>query len=205
MDSPATVTNIAMGLLMGIGLIECFFGYRLFRLFLGITGFVVGAVSAGLLAAQIIDNFVVILVAGLIGALLGAGLMVLLFQVGLFIVGALLGILLQAVILSALQAQVPGWAWIVPALAGGALALLWQRVMIVLATSFEGAAHIVYAGVYLFLGPGGIPGPDQDIPRKGLRLFAIILAWLVLGFIGVRVQSRFISRHRAAAQREPIP
>ena len=85
----AVVAAVALiGLLIG-GLVACFFGYRLFRIVLAFTGFVLGALLASSVFG-VSDTWAMLIAAG-IGGLVGAGVMMAAYFVGVALTGAALG------------------------------------------------------------------------------------------------------------------
>src|SRR3954463_9142204 len=76
-------------LLVLAGALACFAGYRLFKLVLGIYGFLIGAAFASSMVAP--SNTIGMLAAALVGGLVGAVILVLAYFVGVALVGAALG------------------------------------------------------------------------------------------------------------------
>ena len=81
-----------------VGLIQCFLGYRIFRIVLGLTGFLMAAGFAGTMGFSLTGNEIMALIFGILGGLIGAGLMVAIYFVGLFLIGAFLGGVLGAAV-----------------------------------------------------------------------------------------------------------
>src|SRR5436190_20784441 len=89
---PAAYTTPAAVILVVGGLLSCFAGYRLFRVVLGLYGFILGAgLTTSMMGAS---NTFALVVAALAGGLLGAVLMVAAYFVGVGLVGAGLAVLL---------------------------------------------------------------------------------------------------------------
>src|SRR5262245_49149659 len=78
----------AIVLLLG-GTVACFFGYRMFRLVLTISGFILGAFAASSLMAP--SNTSGMLISAVLGGLAGAGLLFAAYFVGVALLGAGLG------------------------------------------------------------------------------------------------------------------
>jgi hypothetical protein len=172
---------------IGLGLLNCFFGYRLFRLLLGIWGFVGGAALAlTLLQGAKVDPLVQIVGAAL-GGIVGAVLVSMLYMLGVFLFGAGFGLLLAPVIQQ--HAHVlPGWPLIIVlAVVGGIAALALQRPLITLFTAFGGAWIAVSGAVAAVAGC-----PLQTFPAHCVRAapwaIGILVVWLVLGFFGIATQ-----------------
>lgn len=124
-----TMTGGVMVVCVIVGLLSLIYGYRLFRMFVFLAGFVLGAAVTALFADK-----VVALVVGLI-----AGCLSLVFMdIGIFLVGAMLGALV-AVALGAESRIITSIVGIV----GGCVALGLRKLMIVLSTSWTGAYLLV--------------------------------------------------------------
>lgn len=202
-----STTTLIVGAIVSIliGIAFCFFGYRIFRILLAILGFLGGAL-AGVAAAQAImlaqetagNPTLYLILGGVIGGIIGAVLLYFLYIVGIFLLGASLGAILAAAIVrlltndqTALTVAVIGLG-----LLGGILAIVLQRVLIIIATSFSGAQAIV-SGVTILLNPrqglplatGPISSQFQGItaPAPTMNIVALV-AWLVLAIAGMVVQ-----------------
>src|SRR5262245_23567183 len=78
----------ALVLLAG-GIVSCFFGYRLFRVVLAIFGFILGALATSSLFG--LSDTGLMLIAAVVGGLIGAGILIAAYFVGVALVGAGLG------------------------------------------------------------------------------------------------------------------
>lgn len=176
---------------VAFGLIDCFFGYRIFRLILSIVGFIVGASIAMSLVPA--DSQLVTILIAVIGGIVGAILMNVLYFIGVIIAGALLGALLANLLLAAVGIEPNAILLIIAAILGGAAALALNKLMIILSTAFSGAAAIIY-GISLFI--PGLGGFDPlGALRRGTQTqsepsLMLLLGWIVLGIIGFVVQYR---------------
>ena len=189
-----------------IGLLNCFFGYRLFKIILGIWGFIAGAILGAGIATTLSGELWVAILAGLVGGILGAVLFVLLYFVGIFLLGAGLGFLLGVAIASTFNLGGPT-QWIIAgvlAIVGGIVAVIVQKFMIILSTAFGGAAMTV-GGIYTLAG-GQLIRSIEDLPATMARRSVIaanwllLLFWLLLGIVGVVVQYAVTAREKP----EPI-
>jgi hypothetical protein len=180
-------------LLIALGLITCFAGYRLFRVLLAVYGFALGAGLGAVMASSFADGQLLLTLAGaVLGGLAGAVLMVVLYFVGVFGVGTVAGALLVNLLAGAVGVDVPILVLFVAGPIGGLLAMLVQRVAIVLATALAGAWAVVGSGAALVGGPSvplttlyGRPGiwHSADLPYLGS-----LLLWLALAAAGTTVQ-----------------
>src|SRR5688500_5723472 len=84
----------AIVLLLG-GIVACFFGYRLFRIVLLIFGFILGSLAASSIFGM--SDTMPMLIAALVGGLIGALILRAAYFVGVALVGAGLGSLVANV------------------------------------------------------------------------------------------------------------
>src|SRR5204862_294800 len=89
-EQPASIA-----LLLG-GTLACFAGYRLFRVVLGIYGFIVGAMIASSMMGT--TNTIGMIVGALVGGIIGSLILVFAYFVGIALVGAGLGALIAHVV-----------------------------------------------------------------------------------------------------------
>lgn len=182
-----------------VGLLNCFLGYRLFRILLAIYGFVIGAGIAALVANQFFGGQqVLFLAAVVIGGLIGALLLAALYFVGVFVVGAAAGALLAYGAGAALGLTVPIIALAIAGAVVGVLALFLQRIVIILATAFSGAWLALVGAIALASGHPLVVDPVVSDPGTlqgvGLAPLAFVALVLVLGAAGVIVQFRTTRR-----------
>jgi hypothetical protein len=190
----------ALILLVG-GLLACFAGYRLFRLVLGIYGFILGALFASSLVspASTVSMAVVTLVGGVIGALI--------LTLGYFVGVALVGAGLGALVAHAVWAQ-QGWGdprvlpLLVSGVAGAVLALVFQRYVIIVGTAFGGAWTALVGALALFgdrAARHAADAPDvwNVYPfNPPLTRSWLTIAWLALSIVGVVAQLRGGTKHK---------
>ncbi len=138
--------NMAIAILLGLfGFVNCFFGYSVFRALLPIWGLLIGAVL-GLGGVQELapGNPMVTVVGAVVGGVAGGVLFSSLYFFGVFMVGAVFVALLTRTAF----ALDGGGGFSLPliigaGLAGGLAALAAQKLLIVMATSFAGAAALI--------------------------------------------------------------
>jgi len=174
------------------GLLGCFWGYRLLKVMLAITGLVAGA-TAGWTAAL---NFfpsgsMTPLIFALIGGVIGAVLCIWLFYLGLFMLGASFGTLIACSFFNSGGGQTQAVIILAFAVVCGLIVLAAQKFMIIVTTSFSGAWLIV-AGVLHFVVGGSTPFPivAHGLPPvpKGVPELVPVIAWLVIGVVGMTAQ-----------------
>lgn len=201
MDIPLTGNNLVIGAIaVGLlGILECFFGYRVFRIVLMILGFLIGAGLAVTFLHS--DQTIVMILIAVVGGLIGAFIFSFLYFVGTFVAGLLFGaavgiVLAQTVHLSPTATTI---AIVIGAVLGGLLGFILAKYVIMLSTAFTGAAQIVYAVLILFLNP---PRPSLDSLARNESLI-VSGAILVLAAVGFLVQ--FSTDHRTLRLNEPTP
>lgn len=184
-------TPAAIILLIG-GVISCFAGYRVFRVVLGIYGFILGALFASGIAGP--ENTVWMIAAAIAGGVIGALILIAAYFVGVALLGAGIGALAASLIWAALGREPGALIVILFAIAGALGALALQRYVIIGATAFGGAWTIVVGALAL---SGHRPGVDAAA-RSSVWLaypmnpapgsYWVLLAWLALGVTGAIVQ-----------------
>ena len=191
-----TLTSLAI---LGAGVLGCFLGYRLFRLTLAVYGFLLGVIFGASIAQAIAEgNPSVLLVAAVIGGVLGAVLLAVLYRVGVFVIGAVAGAVLANAASLVLDLQLAWWAFVICAVIAGALALTFQKVVIILATAALGSWTMVSAGIAIWRGQTLAWERILDAPplweRTDLPQVMVFMVWLALAIAGALVQRRGAKR-----------
>jgi hypothetical protein len=194
MDIPQDMLNVLIGVGILVGAVQCFFGYRIFKVILALVGFVLGAGLAGFAGFALSQNQAVALLAGLVGGLIGAALLVALYFVGVFLIGAWLGVLLGAVLCIAAQSEPVPVILLILGIIGGVIAVVLQKVIIILATSFGGSWSIVTGIAYFTTGAIDPTDPKRLFRTGGSLLYIMLLCWIALGIAGVIVQYKFLPK-----------
>jgi hypothetical protein len=181
----------ALVLLLG-GCIACFFGYRLFRTVLAIFGFIVGALAASSIFGA--SDTGPMLVAAVVGGLLGAGILIGAYFVGVALVGAGLGALVANLVFSASDKDPSILVVIALSIVGAVAAMYLQRYFIIVGTGFGGAWTLIVGAMALIgdrramsaAAAGNVWVAYPLDPAPGQRWVPI--AWILLGLIGTAVQ-----------------
>ena len=185
--------EIPMALVLVLaGALACFAGFRLFRIVLAVFGFIFGAMLASSLMG--ISNTAGLVVAALVGGLVGAAILLFAYFVGIALIGAGVGALVSHV----------GWGFVgtgdPPVLAVISLAVLGavgamfvQRHVIVVTTAFVGGWTLI-VGILAAVGDRGALAAKSasnvwilyptSAPGYGWMPFA----WVALGLAGTAVQ-----------------
>jgi hypothetical protein len=189
----------AIILLLG-GLLSCFAGYRVFRVVLGIFGFILGALLAS--SAVGAEQTGWMIAAALAGGFLGAVILVFAYFLGVALLGAGTGAFVAHLIWAAAGREPHLFIVVLFAVAGALGAMALQRYVIIGATGFGGAWTAI-VGALTLAGTATaaeaaarpdvwIPYVVDPAPGQGW----VIAAWLALGAIGVVVQLGITSRRR---------
>ena len=184
------------------GALSCFAGYRLFKIVLGIYGFVLGAMLAS--SAMGVTNTTGMIIASLVGGVCGALVLVFAYFMGTALLGAGIGALVVAPI---------GWGYlrtgdppaavvIVFAIIGAIAAMFLRRYVIIVATAFGGAWTVIVGGLAVAGDRGAanaaaagnvwILYPTTPAPGQSW----VPVAWVVLGLIGTGVQLGVTGRQK---------
>ena len=184
------------------GALSCFAGYRLFKIVLGIYGFVLGAMLAS--SAMGVTNTTGMIVASLVGGVCGALILVFAYFMGTALLGAGIGALVVAPI---------GWGYlrtgdppaavvIVLAIIGAIAAMFLRRYVIIVATAFGGAWTVIVGGLAVAGDRGAANAAAAGnvwilyltTPAPGQSWVPV--AWVVLGLIGTGVQLGVTGRQK---------
>jgi hypothetical protein len=197
---PASFQIPAAIVLLAGGLISCFAGYRVFRVVLGIYGFILGALLAS--GATGTEHTMWMIGAALAGGVVGALILIAAYFVGVALLGAGIGALATSLIWAAMGREPSAIIVILFSIAGALAALALQRYVIVGATAFGGAWTIIVGGLALsgnhvtvdaaarnnvWLAYPMNPAPGQ---------YWVLLVWLGLGVAGVFTQLAVTAKGR---------
>jgi hypothetical protein len=188
----------AIGLVVG-GTVACFAGYRLFRIVLAIDGFIAGAWLASSTMGS--SNAAGMLLAALVGGIIGAVVLFFAYFVGIALVGAGLGAFIAHLAWRQAGAMDPPVLIVLLfAALGTVAALVLQRYVIVVSTAFSGAWTII-VGALALADRGSTHAAASEVWI--LYPFApateapwVPIAWIVLGLVGAAVQLGVTGRKR---------
>jgi hypothetical protein len=191
MTLPIAGTNLVAGaIILGLlGIVECFFGYRFFRLVLAVIGFFIGAGFAIALVNS--DQALINALVGLVGGVIGATLFYYLYFIGTFLAGIALGGTVAAVLAANLNltSNVTNIVVIVGAVIGGILGIIFSKYIIMLSTAFTGATQIIYALLLLLPGLRFVQRANQvEFRLDQPQTLIVTLVILILAAIGFAVQ-----------------
>jgi len=189
---PASLQTPAALVLVAGGIVTCFAGYRVFRVVLGIYGFIFGALFAS--SAMGTEHTMWMIGAALAGGVVGALILIAAYFVGVALLGAGIGALAASAIWASLGREPGALVVIAFSIAGALGALALQRYVIIGGTAFGGAWTIIVGGLALM----GRQVTLEAAARNNVWLvyplnpapgqWWILVAWIVLGAAGVLVQ-----------------
>jgi hypothetical protein len=190
----------AILLILG-GALACFAGYRMFRIVLGVYGFILGAMIGSSMMG--VSNGLGMVIAGIAGGLAGALILVFAYFIGIALIGAGLGALVANVGWNLFQTGDVAWQLALGAAVVGAItAMVLQRYVIIVSTAFSGAWTLLVGAINV-VGDRTIPqsasAADAWIfypisPAPGERWVSI--AWIALGLVGTGIQLAITSRKK---------
>jgi len=190
---PAAYQLPAAIVLVLSGALSAFFGHRLFRIVLLVFGFLIGALAASSIVGM--SDTAPMVIAAVVGGILGAVILRAAYFVGVALVGAALGAAMAHLLFSPLHRGEPGvWVVVLAAVACSIAAVYLQRYFIIVGTAFVGSWTLL-VGAMALVGDraavaAAIAGDAWVIypldPAPGRRW--VPLVWVVVGLIGTAVQ-----------------
>jgi Domain of unknown function (DUF4203) len=206
MNEYAWAGQITAPLAVAIGVLACFGGYRLLKLLLGIVGFAAGAAGGWAAGSYLAPGHTgIALACAVAGGIFCAVLCIWLFLVGIFVLGASAGVVAAAALCGGTGQPAQPLLLLIVALVFGVLALLLQKLMIIVSTAFCGS-YLVTAGLWHFVTAGQSPVPLWFNHLKpgsaGLLGWAALVFWLLLALIGARFQYR--GRRKRETHRQDV-
>ncbi|HUF48950.1 MAG TPA: DUF4203 domain-containing protein [Vicinamibacterales bacterium] len=152
---PASYATPVAAVLVAGGLLACFAGYRLFRVVLGVYGFILGAaVTTSMLGEA---GMWALVLAAVVGGLVGATLMIAAYFVGVGLVGAGLAVLGLNLFWRLVGGDPPTVVLVIVAVLGALGALSVARWVVIFGTALAGSWTALVGGLAL--------GGDTDALR----------------------------------------
>jgi uncharacterized protein DUF4203 len=185
---------ITAGVAIVVGILICFWGYRMLKVTLGIMGAIVGASGGWALGLSWASGSTgIALACAVLGAVIGALLCIWLFFFGIFLLGASAGTAIATAVFNGMGRQPEPFVVLIVAVVFGVIAILLQKFMIVISTAFSGS-YLLAAGILQLLTgtPNATPlwvDPLQRGPTGALGAAALIF-WIVVGLTGAASQFR---------------
>ena len=205
MDLDPQAMKAGAGLLIIWGLVDCFFGYRVFKFTVALLGAAIGAILAYHLFAKILGlSGVVIWIGFGFGAIVGGILAFGLYLVGLFFLGFTLGFTLVPGLWHTTD---KGVLLIVGAVAGivcGVVAMLIQKLLVTAGTAWTGAILVLLGGAFFIEGLdwSRYAASPQEIGVLMSDRPWMLVGFLVLGAAGFLAQLTGHKRAKAKSEKE---
>jgi Domain of unknown function (DUF4203) len=201
----SNILNTMSGFTLLIGIVECFFGYRMLKIILGITGFIViGWLCAGFVNEIFGNHPVIALIAGLIGGVIGSAMMVGFFVFGVFILGAILGLITGQDISTIILGSVNPLIVIPLVIIGGIAAIIMYKSMIIISTSFIGA-YLIGFSIGKFIGLQNTIfrfHHFNGLRETGGQSLIMLLFCILVGIAGIIVQNKYTTTSAKPGQYE---
>jgi hypothetical protein len=175
------------------GFLACFAGYRLFRFVLGLYGFILGAMVTSSLMGTGASTWTLVL-AAIVGGLVGAVLMIGAYFIGVGLIGALLSALALNGIWRFVGGDPPTWLLVIVCVLGALGALSIVRFVIIFGTAIAGAWTLILGVLALMGNPKAMMAASAgDVwvlyPRNPLPdQWWVTLVWFGVSLAGIVVQ-----------------
>jgi hypothetical protein len=187
---------------IALGAIYCFFGYRFFKVALFSTGFMSFSVAATYVSYLLAPkNDMPAVIASAIGGIAGGFLFLFVYIIGVFAFGASFGALVGTALTAVAGREIQPILIGILGITGGALALLLQRHIVILATSFGGAGGMISGAWYLWKGIDPVSA-IQDPAAIGREFQAMVASWLIASILGVVMQYGVTGKPRKEEEEE---
>lgn len=191
---PASYAVPVAALFALTGLVACFAGYRLFRIVLGVYGFILGAMITSSVMGT--ANVWALVMAALVGGVLGAALMVAAYFVGVGLVGAGLASLVIHFGWRIIGGEPPTPVLVIGAVLGALGALSVTRHVVVIGTALAGSwtlmvGALALAGDKVGLGLSVTPENIWVVYASGPwpSHWGVLATWIGLSICGAIVQT----------------
>jgi hypothetical protein len=197
---PASFTTPAAIILLLGGLLACVAGHRVFRVVLGIYGFILGALLASSFMGT--DQRLWMVLAAIGGGIAGALVLIAAYFVGVALIGGAVGALVANLIWAAGGSEPHVFIVILFSISGALGALALQRYVIIASTAFGGAWTTIVGAMTLVGDRGAISAAVRNdvwlaypmSPAPGQQWLLIV--WLALGLAGVIVQLKITAKDK---------
>ena len=180
------------------GAVACFGGYRLFRVVLGLYGFILGAMITTSVMGT--SSTAALIVAAFVGGLVGSVLMIAAYFVGIGLIGAGLASLAVHLVWRVIGGDPPTLLLVVMAVLGALGALSVARYVAVIGTALAGSWTMIVGGlalsgrkfdslpvtpenIWVVYGAGPLPGN-----------WVVMAAWVLLALAGAIIQMTTTSK-----------
>ena len=197
---PASLQLPAAIVLVLGGLLSCFAGYRVFRVVLGLYGFILGALLASSLMGT--DQKMWMVIAAIGGGVVGALVLIGAYFIGVALIGGAFGALAANVVWAAFDSEPHILMVIIFSISGALGALALQRYVIIVSTAFGGAWTTIVGALALSGDRTAVSAAGRsDVwlvypmsPAPGQ--YWILIVWIALGIAGVIAQLAITAKNK---------
>jgi|GEM_PF-3437735 len=200
-ELPALTAPVLHGLIALWGLLDCFFGLKIFKATVRILMAFVGATFAATLAMHFQpESVLTLLICSAVGLLAGILVGWYVWKMGLVVMATLAGFMLAAPFAAQLA---PTYAVLVPAavgLIGGVLVFLILEPAVIGSTAITGAFRLVYGLAFFIGGPNILDYVSGDKRVEDLFMggdIKLSIAMMVLAAVGCYFQYSIWNKGRA--------
>lgn len=165
-------------ILIPVGLLLLLYGYKLFKLFIGLIGFLGGSVVGFSLSFVAGDALITSLLCGIIGAFLFYAL----YRIGLFLTGFAFGGVISLILVTGISGDVAIASFLAGGILGGMLALQLEKLIVIILSSCKGAV-LVLGGSALLVFPEQQAQLIDTVSSNPQALISLILNYFLLLFI----------------------
>ena len=178
----------AVAILIAIGTLYCFLGYRTLKFVIGLTGFlfaggVAGAYAGWATGGSLLAAMITAVIAGVIGAIA----VFFFYRVGVFLLGLLGGAVIARAALGGQSDVAASSIVLATAVFGGLTGLFLERPLMTIATSAIGAWMVINGIAFFVLGNGSVESFETAL-SKGSTQYMLLIYWLVLTVAGALTQ-----------------
>ena len=184
------IYNVAIMLLLIIGMTQCFLGFKMFKTIISIVGFTIGLYIGHNLGESTSVTMNILYSLG--AALFCAVILYFFHYVGVFLLGSAIGALISTYILRTYNIEVDFIAVILSSIAGGLLTIYLNRIVIIATTAFTGALIVIIGAFYFIEEIDPLELLSKFTPNTISEIYIIIFLWLVLALSGVIVQYKTV-------------
>lgn len=204
-----TVITAVLVLAIGLGVLECFFGYRYLKPVMALLGFIGGFL---LVTAPLYMFFkqsgTGVITGGLAVGIVAGLLMFFLYYVGIFFMGATVGMVIGYGVSSliGLGGQTTAGIIAVLGIIAGILAILIRRHVVIVSSSLSGA-YMLMSSIALLIadgeGFGKLAGYFASTAERPLYMNWVYPCSLLLGAVGIFVQYKYTAPKAEKAALKP--
>jgi hypothetical protein len=176
-----------------IGLLMCFLGYKIFRVWLAVSGFFLGA-QLGLYLGGMLEGDVWPVVGAIVIGTLLAVFAYFLFKVGAVLIGVLMGAMVTSILLGSLDIEPVWWAQLIGAVLVGITAWVFIRPFIVSASSFLGS-YMAIGGIFALVTKQTFYQAQNQQAMLSIRLpWYLLLAVIALAVLAAAAQFKLYKK-----------